>query len=80
MGEAKAQATVNEEGRRLVDIIVTAWLRWTTKWTKDSQTEALSPQLTFKSELKQASNAWASGLTKMRPSAENLRHCSQPVA
>jgi hypothetical protein len=55
--------------------IVTAWLSWT---TRGSQTEALSPQLTFKPELKQASDAWTSGLTKMRPSAENLRHWSDP--
>lgn len=44
---------------------------------ENSQTEALPPQPSSKPELKQASSAWISGLTKVRPSTENLRHSSE---
>jgi hypothetical protein len=71
-GEAKAAATVEQKSHRLVDI-VTAWFSWTTSIARP---RPCLPQLHPKPELKQASNAWTSGLTKARPSAENLRHWS----
>lgn len=43
MGEAKAQATVDEEGHRLVDIIVTAWLSLTTRWTRTARPRPCLP-------------------------------------